>query len=226
MKHFLELPDYDWHALVCRAVAAVEGVDWTDVFVRNLSYSISASEGVRSDVCVTTAFRSSRLVEGDYTMRWDGNKEQFVQVRILRRKLKDHTSVTDSRFVFNPWYQQVEPDYIDFAIAHVMREMGYRRHTCRFFVKSKGEQPKLVDKSCRDYNGYSRYVPGMGWLEPYGDEGYICAAPSHDDIIRFCKRFGIEPPFRSKKYILDELIKAYRRRSGFADAFRRYSHEI
>lgn len=225
MKQFFELPDYDLTYYISRAVAAVEGVDQQNVFVTNLSYSVSASEGVRPDVCVKIKFTHCSLMEGDYTMRWDAVKERFVQVRILRRKLKDHT-ITDSRFVFNPWYQQVEPGYIDFAIAHVMRELGYRRHRDLFFVKAKGEQPKLMHSSCRDWNGYRSYVPGMSRLAPYDKEGYLCAAPSHGDIMYFCERYGIEPPYRNKKYILEELIKVYRRRSGFTDAFRRYSHEI
>lgn len=229
MKQFYDLWDADLHTKMCEAVAAVEGTRWDNVYIRRYNYSISASEGVMPDFYVTACFRSGKLKEGEYTMRWDARKERFVRTVVVRRKLEDHT-VGGKQFVYSPLYQQVEPDYIDFAIAHVMRELGYRRHTYRFFVKAKGEKPKLFSRSCQDYNGNRRYYPCMenprsAFYSPY-KEGYLCAAPELSDIIYFCERFGIEPPYRNKQYVLEELIRVYRQRSGFTDAFRRYSHKI
>ena len=87
MKQFLELTDDERIKKVREAVAAVEGVDAETVFCRSLSYSISLSEGVRPDVNVKIALTRGRILEGEYTMRWDAEKERFVKLFVVARNL-------------------------------------------------------------------------------------------------------------------------------------------
>ena len=240
MKQFLELTDDERIKKVREAVAAVEGVDAETVFCRSLGYSVSSSEGVRPDVNVKIAFTRGRLLEGEYTMRWDAEKERFVKLFVMARKLKGYV-VRDSHSVFDPIRQQVNDGYIDFAIAHVMRELGFRGHIDRYFIKAKGRRPKLFNRSYRDYNCYSRYYPGMlesprsAFGGPYDKDGYICSAPSDRQIAYFCKRMGTTADAITddgsafiisldKQKALRNLIRVYRQRSGFTDAFRRYLH--
>ena len=238
MKQFLELTDDERIKKVREAVAAVEGVDVETVFCRSLGYSISPSEGVRPDVNVKIAFTRGRLLEGEYTMRWDAEKERFVKLFVMARKLKAYV-VRDSHSVFDPIRQQVNDGYIDFAIAHVMRELGFRGETSCYFVKAKGEKPKLFQSLLDDHNGYRRFFPHMGGprslLQPYDKEGYICSAPSDRQIADFCKRMGTTADTITddgsafiisldKQKALRNLIRVYRQRSGFTDAFRRYLH--
>ena len=238
MKQFLELTDGERIKKVREAVAAVEGVDAETVFCRSLGYIISPSEGVRPDVNVKIAFTRGRLLEGEYTMRWDAEKERFVKLFVMARKLKGYV-VRDSHSVFDPIRQQVNDGYIDFAIAHVMRELGFREKASYYFVKAKGEKPKLFQSLLGDFNGFRRFYPHMGdskgYLQPYDKKGYICVAPSERMIANFCKRMGTTADTITddgsafiisldKQKALRNLIRVYRQRSGFTDAFRRYLH--
>lgn len=240
MKQFHELTDDERVKKVREAVAAVEDVDAEAVFCRSINYSISLSEGVRPDVNVKIMLTQGRILEGEYTMRWDVEKERFVKLFVISRKLKCYV-VRDSHSVFDPVRQQVNDGYIDFAIAHVMRELGFRGHIDRYFIKAKGRRPKLFFRSYQDYNCYSRYHPGMleppgsAFGGPYDKEGYICSAPSDRQIADFCKRMGTTADTITdngnafiisidKQKALRNLIRVYRQRSGFTDAFRRYLH--
>lgn len=256
MKQFTELGMETYQQLIREAIAAIENTEPDDVFIMKHHYSISASEGLMPDVNVVVAIPRCGVLEAQYTMRWSIEKERFVSVHCIRRKIDKYT-VVDERKVFNPLYQKVTDEYIDFAIAHVLRELGFRKRTCLYFVKAKGEKPKLFRTrygggySYSDFNGYSRFFPNLGELrkvkgvgvigtrfQPYDKAGYLCAAPSGGQIIDFCKYvLGIEAPYLidtsvlfgynfDKQKLLKKLIKEYRKRSGFTDAFRRYAHDI
>ena len=242
MRQFVELQEEERNRLLCEAVAAVEGVPAKDVLVKSLGYIISASEGVMPDVNVRMAFAKGKIIEGEYTMRWNAEKERFVKLFIMSRRMKAYV-VRDSRSVFDPLRQEVTGEYVDFAVAHVMRELGYRGRTFDYFVKAKGEKPKRFSLHHDDYNGYRHFFPNMGAqrsvlsLKPYDKEGYICAAPSDRQIEDFCKKMEINAYTTTEEEdafvlrldmqkVLRNLIKAYRRHSGFTDAFRRYSHRI
>lgn len=87
MKQILELTDDERVKKVREAVAAVEGVDAEAVFCRSLGYTISLSGGVMPDVNVKIAFARGRILEGEYTMLWDAEKERFVKLFVVARNL-------------------------------------------------------------------------------------------------------------------------------------------
>ena len=237
---------------VLQAVAAYEKVDVNAVFVEGFCYSVSASEGVMPDVNVQIRFTQGKYKEGWYTMRWDAKKGQMVKIVWIKHVCRNHT-VCNQLSVFDPIQQKVNADYIDFAVAHLLRELGFRKQTKQYFVKAKGEKPKLFDSRhgggyhYTDYNAYGKYLPHMGKarvfngisltpdFQEYDKAGYVCAAPSVSQISDFCEKMGIVIKTKidgnlavcyDKQKVLKELIKEYRCRTGFADAFRRYAHDI
>ena len=240
---------------VLQAVAAYEKVDVNAVFVEGFCYSVSASEGVMPDVNVQIRFTQGKYKEGWYTMRWNAKRGQMVKIIWMKHVCRNYT-VCNQLSVFDPIQQKVNADYIDFAVSHLLRELGFRKQTKQYFVKAKGEKPKLFGFSRRgggyyyiDYNAYKKYLPHMGKarmfngmsptsdFQEYDKAGYVCAAPSANQIINFCKKMrmgivletkinGCYAPYYNKQKVLKELIKEYRRRTGFTDAFRRYAHDI
>lgn len=234
------------------AVAVYEKMDVNAVFVAGFCCNLSASEGVMPDVNVQIRFTQGKYKEGWYTMRWDAKKGQMVKIIWMKHVCRNYT-VCNQLSVFDPLQQKVNADYIDFAVAHMLRELGFRKRTRQYFVKAKGEKPKLFDSRrgggyhYTDYNAYNKYLPHMGKasvynglsltpdFQEYDKAGYVCAAPSGNQIINFCGKMGIVMETKidgcyavcyDKQKVLKELIKEYRRRTGFTDAFRRYAHDI
>lgn len=239
---------------ILQTVAAYEKVDVCTVILAGFYCSVSASEGVMPDVNVQIRFTKGKYTEGWYTMRWDARKEKIVKIVWMKHKCRNYT-VCNQLSVFDPIQQKVNADYIDFAIAHLLRELGFRKQTRQYFVKAKGEKPKLFDSRhgggyhYTDYNAYNKYLPHMGKARMFNDisltpafqeydkAGYVCAAPSVSQISDFCEKMGMGIVIETridgcraacydKQKVLKELIKEYRRRTGFTDAFRRYAHDI
>ena len=239
---------------VLQAVADYEKMDVSTVVLAGFNFCVSASEGVMPDVNAQVHFTNGKYTEGWYTMRWDARKEQIVKIVRMKRKCRNYT-LCNQLPVFDPIQQKVNADYIDFAVAHLLRELGFRKQTRQYFVKAKGEKPKLFDsRRCggyhyTDYNAYKKYLPHMGKarvfdgmsltpdFQEYDKAGYVCAAPSVSQISDFCEKMGMGIVIETKidgcravcydkQKVLKELIREYRRRTGFTDAFRRYAHDI
>lgn len=232
MKQFTDLDHKQLIDMLRKVVATVEKVQPDRVFITRMNYSISASEGVKPDVNIVAAITQGNLKEVGYTMRWNARKECFDSIRYIYRKF-DTYKIRCENGTYSPLYQRVTDEYIDFAICHLLRELGFRKRTWDYFVKAKGEKPKLFKNSRKDYNGYYRYTPNLGKssFQEYDKAGYLCAAPTHQQISAFCRANGIhlyEELYESfdKQDLLRKLIKEYRKRTGFSDAFRRYAHDI
>jgi len=133
-----------------------------------------------------------------------------------------------------------------FEIAHVLRELGFRKESKFYYVKAGklvGSFPMRQNNFWNfkhyDFNSEYRFVPSMGnpWLfnnhqnypvfEKYNREGYLCTCPTFGQVNDFCKRWNI--PLTDKentKTILYDLIKFYRKKIHQETAFKKYETRV
>lgn len=137
---------------------------------------------------------------------------------------------------------------IDFALCHILRELGFHKESDIFFVKSfKGIKVLPLVKNNYwnlkhyDWNKYEKYKPefskpsyhddGTIWAIsqfPYYDyEGYICTIPGLQQIRDFCNLNNIHAKFNNKGTLILSLIEFYRSKSKHhRNAFEGYVHAI
>lgn len=133
-----------------------------------------------------------------------------------------------------------------FEIAHVLRELGFRKESKFYYVKAGnivGSFPMRYNNFWNfnhyDFNKFNRFVPSMGepWFQnnhknypvfdKFGFEGYLCTCPTYKQVFDFCDRKKI--PLLSKeepKLILESLIKFYREKTHHICAFYKYERAI
>ena len=133
-----------------------------------------------------------------------------------------------------------------FEIAHVLRELGFRKESKFYYVKAGNivgsfpmRQNNFWNFKHYDFNQDNRFVPSMGepWFQnnhknypiydKFGFEGYICTCPTYKQVFDFCDRLQIlllskEEP----RLILESLIKFYREKVHQMCAFYKYERAI
>lgn len=143
-------------------------------------------------------------------------------------------------FSGKPVYKSGEYGY--FVIAHLLKELGFRKESPFYFVKAKREEPKLFkirygnfwDLKHYDFNRFAMYEPSFGerWkncnrmnipiFQEYKTPGYLCTCPSAWQIYDFCSQKGIRLVNTSSCLdIIIELVTAYRKKTGFENAFQK-----
>lgn len=137
-----------------------------------------------------------------------------------------------------------EPLNWEYAIAHLLRELGFRKESAWYIVKAKGMKPvkfKLNRNNHwhiehHDFNGDSKFYPRMAlqWKLPWGEigtpyyqpfdhEGNIYTVPSLDQIHEFCCRRGFACySIHEPQEIIRHLVFMYRKLNNDQTAFRKY----
>ena len=129
-----------------------------------------------------------------------------------------------------------------FEIAHVLRELGFRKESKFYYVKAGKivgsflmRQNNFWNFKHYDFNKSDRFVPSMGepWIQNnhynfpifdnFGFSGYICTCPTYKQVFDFCDSIGIT--LSNKKcssIILCDLILFYRKKVHQDRAFEKY----
>ena len=123
---------------------------------------------------------------------------------------------------------------INFAICHLLRELGFHKESDMYFVKAKYKKPKALHiilnnfwhLKHNDWNETNGYVVSMGntwktpwggtgipYFSPYNKNGYLCTIPTIEQVKDFDKRLNINIDYTSKNTILASLIFYYRNKS-------------
>ena len=241
--NYLQLNTKHLTMKVQEAVALVERIRPDNVVVLSHEYTISTKEGPSKDIKVKVAFKNSKVQEAAYVLTWDERREQFRHPVMLYRNLCNYRIV--NRFdVLNPYTDYVNEGYAGFAIAHLLKELGFRKESKYYYIKGKGRKPEKFKMRMdnhwhlqhTDFNGFHWYQPSMGntWTTPWGGigipefqpcdyEGYICTVPTWEQMAEFCSRWNITlRDINSTQTVIEDLVRAYRQRPKQENAFRKY----
>jgi hypothetical protein len=134
---------------------------------------------------------------------------------------------------------------LEYKIAHLLRELGFKKETDSYFVKPKGKEPIKFRMNLSNFwyfrhynfNRYNQFLPSMGepwwfldrWNNPifqqFNESGYLCSAPKIEQILDFCSRKGIViTDEKDDESILKDLITAYRTKSKNNKSFLKYEN--
>lgn len=137
---------------------------------------------------------------------------------------------------------------IDFALCHLLREIGFHKESDIYFVKAKGKAPKILPirkdnywhLEHYDWNKREKYVREMGtkwktwnnkdgipFFSYYDFDSYLCTIPGIEQIKEFANSNNIEIDYTNKGTILISLIKYYRSKSRYnKNGFEGYLHAL
>lgn len=239
----LKLEPKEFERKICEAVRKAERLPENyRLYVHKLRYTITKDETpneVQAEVFVT----EGKIDSVKYLLAWDGEKNEFCRPQMIWRKYAHYRVMADFG-MFNPLTRAVAEGYQEYAIAHLLRELGFRKESAWYIVKAKGMKPVKFKLNRNnhwhiehyDFNGDYRFYPSMGqqwelpwgnmgipYYQPFDHEGNIYTVPSLDQIHEFCCRrgfacYGIHEP----QEIIRHLVFMYRTINNDPTAFRKY----
>lgn len=238
----LKLETEERNRKICEAVRKAEKLpDNYRLYVTTVQFTITKNETpdeIQAEVFVT----EGKIDSVKYLLAWDEEKNEFCRPQMIWRKYANYRLMADFG-MFNPLTRAVAEGYQEYAIAHLLRELGFRKESAWYIVKAKGMKPvkfKLNRNNYwriehHDFNGDGRFYPSMGqqwerfgrmetpFYQPFDHEGNLYTVPSLDQIHDFCcKRgfacFGIWQP----QEIILHLVFMYRKVNNDPTAFRKY----
>ena len=119
---------------------------------------------------------------------------------------------------------------LEFAVSHVLRELGFHKESEWYFIKSNGEinffkinKNNFWKIQHADWNSCRYYYKELGeeWKTPwngvgipyyrkYDGSGYICTIPTFEQISDFCSKRMIPIDCTNYETVLRSLITYYR----------------
>lgn len=237
----LELKEFE--RKICEAVRKAEKLPENyRLYVQKIGYTITKDE-TPNEVQAEVAVTEGKIECVKYLLAWDEEKNEFCRPLMVWRKYANYRMMADFG-MFNPLTRAVAEGYQEYAIAHLLRELGFRKESAWYIVKAKGMKPMKFKLNRNnhwhiehyDFNGDYRFYPSMGqqwelpwgkmgtpYYQPFDHEGNIYTVPSLDQIHEFCCRrgfacYGIHEP----QEIIRHLVFMYRILNNDQTAFRKY----